>query len=76
MAKRTKKDLKNVAKMPEKPAEVKQADPEEPLKATAIKTKKQQAVEFINEIRTMDSAVLNKLIVDEAGEDLAQFFLR
>lgn len=40
-----------------------------------IKDKKQLAVEFINSIRTMDPAVLNALIVREAGEDLAQFFL-
>ncbi|MFL5319056.1 MAG: hypothetical protein ACJ790_05320 [Myxococcaceae bacterium] len=40
-----------------------------------IKDKKQLAVEFINAIRTMDPAVLNALIVREAGEDLAQFFL-
>ena len=40
-----------------------------------IKTKKDIAVEFINLIRTMDPADLNALIVKEAGEDLAQFFL-
>lgn len=40
-----------------------------------IKTKKDLAVEFINLIRTMDPADLNSLIVKEAGEDLAQFFL-
>jgi hypothetical protein len=39
------------------------------------KTKKELAVEFINAIRTMDPADLNALIVREAGEDLAQFFL-
>ncbi|MBI3183937.1 MAG: hypothetical protein HYZ28_17515 [Myxococcales bacterium] len=39
------------------------------------KTKKDLAVEFINAIRTMDPAELNALIVREAGEDLAQFFL-
>ncbi len=33
------------------------------------------AIEFINRIRTMDPAELNALIVREAGEDLAQFFL-
>ncbi len=33
------------------------------------------AIEFINQIRTMDSAALNALILREAGEDLAQFFL-
>jgi len=37
--------------------------------------KKGLAVEFINQIRTMESAELNALIVREAGEDLAQFFL-
>jgi hypothetical protein len=39
------------------------------------KTKRELAVEFINAIRTMDPAELNALIVREAGEDLAQFFL-
>jgi hypothetical protein len=37
--------------------------------------KKGFAVEFINRIRTMEPADLNALIVREAGEDLAQFFL-
>lgn len=37
--------------------------------------KKSLAVEFIDRIRTMDSAVLNALIQREAGEELAQFFL-
>ncbi len=37
--------------------------------------KKGLAVDFINRIRTMDSAVLHALIEREAGEDLAQFFL-
>jgi hypothetical protein len=37
--------------------------------------KKGFAVEFINRIRTMDPAELNALIVREAGEELAQFFL-
>jgi hypothetical protein len=40
-----------------------------------VKTKKDLAVDFINAIRTMDPAALNALIVKEAGEDLAQFFL-
>lgn len=40
-----------------------------------IKTKKDIAVDFINLIRTMDAGDLNALIVREAGEDLAQFFL-
>ena len=39
------------------------------------RAKKGLAIEFINRIRTMDSADLNELIVREAGEDLAQFFL-
>ncbi len=37
--------------------------------------KKGFAVEFINRIRTMDASDLNAMIVREAGEDLAQFFL-
>jgi hypothetical protein len=37
--------------------------------------KKGHAVDFINRIRTMESADLNALIVREAGEELAQFFL-
>ena len=37
--------------------------------------KKGFAVEFINRIRTMEAAELNAMIVREAGEDLAQFFL-
>lgn len=37
--------------------------------------KKSQAVDFINAIRDMDPALLNALIVREAGEELAQFFL-
>jgi len=37
--------------------------------------KKGFAIEFINRIRTMDPADLNALIVREAGEELAQFFL-
>ncbi|HYG68206.1 MAG TPA: hypothetical protein VD838_11120 [Anaeromyxobacteraceae bacterium] len=37
--------------------------------------KKGFAIEFINQIRTMDPAELNALIVREAGEELAQFFL-
>jgi hypothetical protein len=37
--------------------------------------KKGFAVEFINRIRTMDASDLNALIVREAGEELAQFFL-
>jgi len=37
--------------------------------------KKGFAIEFINRIRTMEAAQLNAMIVREAGEDLAQFFL-
>jgi hypothetical protein len=37
--------------------------------------KKGLAIDFINQIRTMDPAELNALIVREAGEELAQFFL-
>lgn len=37
--------------------------------------KKAWAVEFINSIREMDPQILNALIVREAGEELAQFFL-
>ncbi len=33
------------------------------------------AIEFINRIRAMDASELNAMIVREAGEDLAQFFL-
>jgi hypothetical protein len=33
------------------------------------------AVDFINWIRNMDAQALNALIVREAGEELAQFFL-
>jgi hypothetical protein len=40
-----------------------------------VKTKKDLAVDFINAIRGMDPSALNALIVKEAGEDLAQFFL-
>jgi hypothetical protein len=39
------------------------------------RAKKGLAIEFINRIRTMDSSELNAMIVREAGEDLAQFFL-
>ncbi len=37
--------------------------------------KKGFAVEFINQIRSMDPAKLNAMISREAGEELAQFFL-
>jgi len=37
--------------------------------------KKQLAVAFMNDVRTMEPAALNALIVGEAGEELAQFFL-
>jgi hypothetical protein len=39
------------------------------------KNKKDLAMEFINLIRAMDPSLLNQLILKEAGEDLAQFFL-
>ena len=39
------------------------------------RAKKGLAIEFINRIRTMDAADLNALILREAGEELAQFFL-
>jgi hypothetical protein len=39
------------------------------------KSKKDMAVDFINAIRTMEPSALNALILREAGEDLAQFFL-
>ncbi len=38
--------------------------------------KKGLAVEFINGIRSMGSADLDALIVREAGEELAQFFVQ
>ncbi len=41
----------------------------------AREPKKGFAMEFINQIRTMDPSELNALIVREAGEELAQFFL-
>lgn len=37
--------------------------------------KKSLAITFINSIRTMEPSLLNALIVREAGEELAQFFL-
>ncbi len=37
--------------------------------------KRDFAIEFINRIRMMEAADLNSLILREAGEDLAQFFL-
>jgi len=40
-----------------------------------VKSKKDLAIDFINAIRNLDPSVLNRLIVREAGEDLAQFFL-
>ncbi len=39
------------------------------------RAKKALAIEFINRIRTMEAVDLNALIVREAGEELAQFFL-
>jgi hypothetical protein len=40
-----------------------------------MRDKKTFAIEFINQIRTMDPTILHALIAREAGEDLAQFFL-
>ncbi|BDG07134.1 hypothetical protein [Anaeromyxobacter paludicola] len=40
-----------------------------------MSAKKGFAVDFINQIRTMDPARLNAMITREAGEDLARFFL-
>jgi len=37
--------------------------------------KKGLAIQFIDRIRTMEPADLNALILREAGEELAQFFL-
>lgn len=37
--------------------------------------KKGLALDFIDRIRSMDSTSLNALILREAGEELAQFFL-
>ncbi len=37
--------------------------------------KKTLAIDFINRIRTMEAAELNAMIVREAGEELAQFFV-
>lgn len=37
--------------------------------------KRELAVEFIRQIRTMDRDKLHALILQHAGEDLAQFFL-
>ncbi len=39
------------------------------------RVKKGLAIEFINRIRTMDAPDLNAMILREAGEELAQFFL-
>ena len=39
------------------------------------RAKKALAIELINRIRTMDPADLNALILRDAGEELAQFFL-
>lgn len=37
--------------------------------------KREQAVEFIRQIRSMDREKLHDLILAQAGEDLARFFL-
>lgn len=38
-------------------------------------SKKDDAVKFINSIRTMDPEKLHELVQKEAGEELSQFFL-
>jgi hypothetical protein len=40
-----------------------------------MEPKKGQAIAFINRVREMEASELNALIVREAGEELAQFFL-
>jgi hypothetical protein len=40
-----------------------------------VKTKKDAAVQFIQEIQRMEPPELHALITREAGEDLAQFFM-
>ena len=37
--------------------------------------KRELAIDFIRKIRSMDKDRLQELILDQAGEDLAQFFL-
>ncbi len=49
-------------------AEAKRVEPE-------AQRKRELAVEFIKRIRDMDREDLHALILGEAGEDLAQFFL-
>ena len=41
----------------------------------AGKTKKELAIEFISNIRSMEPSSLHALIRQEAGEELAEFFL-
>jgi hypothetical protein len=41
----------------------------------AAKRKRELAVDFIRRIRAMERDKLHELILDEAGEELAQFFL-
>lgn len=40
-----------------------------------MKTKKDLAIQFINEIRSMPPEKLQALIVQQAGDDLAGFFM-
>ncbi|HXN41238.1 MAG TPA: hypothetical protein VN918_05570 [Myxococcaceae bacterium] len=40
-----------------------------------VKSKRDQAVDFIKSVRAMDPETLNRLITKEAGEELANFFL-
>jgi hypothetical protein len=40
-----------------------------------VRRKRELAVEFIRRIRAMERDKLHALILDEAGEELAQFFL-
>jgi hypothetical protein len=44
-------------------------------RAEDVRRKKELAIEFIRRIRAMERDRLHSLILGEAGEDLAQFFL-
>src|SRR5215470_4129445 len=44
-------------------------------RVSVVKSKKDVAVQFIQEIQRMDAPELHALINREAGEDLAQFFM-
>ena len=46
-----------------------------PGRTRDTQSKRELAVDFIRQIRTMDREKLHALILDEAGEELAQFFL-